>query len=208
MFTGIVEALGRVDRVLPGRDGLVLWVDLGKMDCNSIKIGDSVAVNGACLTVTELERELGRFDVSSETMSKCLVEQWSAGTMVNLEQALTLARPLGGHLVSGHVDGISELIDLRVSADSTWMQFAVDRSLGRYVAIKGSVAIDGVSLTSNHVEDHGEISRFDLTLVPHTLAMTTLGTLKVGSRVHLEVDMLARYLDRIKQSDQAASHGN
>lgn len=201
MFTGIVEAIGRITALRPGADGLVMDVDLAGLDTTRIRPGDSIAVNGACLTVTRLEGGVARFDVSSETLDKCLVGRWREGDRVNLEPALTLQKPLGGHLVSGHVDGTGILDSVTPGPDSTWMRFLVPRELGRYIAIKGSVALDGVSLTTNRVTDIDAGTRFELTLVPHTLAMTTLGDLDPGDRVHVEVDLLARYLDRMQQQE-------
>lgn len=201
MFTGIVEAIGRITALRPGADGLVMDVDLAGLDTKRIRPGDSIAVNGACLTVTRLEGGVARFDVSSETLDKCLVGCWREGDRVNLEPALTLQKPLGGHLVSGHVDGTGILDSVTPGPDSTWMRFLVPRELGRYIAIKGSVALDGVSLTTNRVTDIDAGTRFELTLVPHTLAMTTLGDLDPGDRVHVEVDLLARYLDRMQQQE-------
>ncbi len=202
MFTGIVESVGRIAAVKTGADGIVLDVNLGGLDTQSIRPGDSVAVNGACLTVTQLHDTVARFDVSTETLDKCLMGQWQVGDRVNLEPALTLQKPLGGHLVSGHVDGTGTLDSMETGADSTWMRFAVPLELGRYIAIKGSVALNGVSLTTNRVVDDDDVTQFELTLVPHTLAMTTLADLTPGDAVHVEVDMLARYLDRMQQADR------
>jgi riboflavin synthase len=204
MFTGITVAIGKVTDIVPAGDGLHISVDLGELDVSLIRPGDSIAVSGVCLTVTGLQDTLATFDVSRETIDKTLMNHWRAGHRANLEPALTLDRPLGGHLVSGHVDGSASLEAVEAGSDSTWMRFRVPRALGRFIAIKGSLALDGVSLTSNHVEDDGDDTLFDLTLVPHTLAQTTLGGLRPGYRVHIEVDMMARYLDRMMQSDRSA----
>ena len=197
MFTGIIEARGQITGVETMPDGLTLFVDIGKLDTGGIRTGDSIAVNGVCLTVTRLDGDVARFDVSRETLDRCLVDSWKVGDGINLEPALTLSKPLGGHLVSGHVDGTGVLDSVIPGEASTWMRIRVSRDLGRFVAIKGSVALNGVSLTTNRVTDDGEDTLFDLTLVPHTLSMTTLGDLAAGDGVHVEVDLLARYLERL-----------
>ena len=202
MFTGIIEARGSIAGIEPVPDGLTLFVDLGNLEPETIRTGDSIAVNGVCLTVTRLDGDIGRFDVSRETLDRCLVGNWKVGDGMNLESALTLSKPLGGHLVSGHVDGTGVLDAVVAGEESTWMRIRVPRNLGCFVAIKGSVAVNGVSLTSNRVRDDGEETVFELTLVPHTLSMTTLGNLAAGDGVHIEVDILARYLQRLLQSGQ------
>ncbi len=203
MFTGIIEATGRISAINPVPDGLTLYVDLGNLEAEVIRAGDSIAVNGVCLTVTRIDGGISRFDVSRETMDRCLVGDWKVGDGMNLESALTLSKPLGGHLVSGHVDGTGVLDAVVPGGESTWMRIRVSRNLGRFVAIKGSVAVNGVSLTSNRVTDDGEETMFELTLVPHTLSMTTLGGLAAGDGVHIEVDLLARYLQRLLQTEQS-----
>ncbi len=170
-------------------------------------MGDSIAVNGACLTVTGLEDAVLRFDVSKETLSKCLVETWQSGTYVNLETSLTLGTPIGGHLVSGHVDGFATLVKRQAGAGFATFVFAADHAVGRYVASKGSVAIDGVSLTSNRVSDDQARTTFEIALVPHTLENTTLGKLDQGKPVHIEVDQIARYIDRLKRFDSRFGTG-
>jgi len=205
MFTGIIESLGTIVSKHEAAGGVVLQIDLGELDASALAIGDSIAVNGACLTATRFEDNSVRFDVSPETLSKCLIGEWKIGDKVNLERALTLQKPLGGHLVSGHVDGTGRLIERRDGSDTTWMQFEAPRAIGRYIAVKGSITIDGISLTSNTVKDADENTRFEITLVPHTLAMTTLGNLIEGDHVHLEIDLVARYLERMNQADQRLS---
>ena len=207
MFTGIILAKGTILGIEKSRAtstssmGLELWVDIAGLELTAIHIGDSIAINGTCLTVTQLDQTAARFDVSGETLSKCLIGHWQVNQQVNLETALTLQTPLGGHLVSGHVDGIGHL-DKRVdSADSTWMQFSASRDIGKFIAIKGSITVDGISLTTNHVFDEGEETCFEVTLVPHTLNKTNLGTLNVDDNVHLEIDLLARYLQRMMESE-------
>jgi len=204
MFTGIIETLGTIVSSDHDHAGLKLSINLDGLAIDEIAIGDSIAVNGTCLTVTRLEGAVGWFDVSPETISKCLIGEWQIGDKVNLETALTLNKPLGGHLVSGHVDGTGQLVERRDGEESSWMRFSAPREIGRYIAMKGSVTVDGISLTSNAVFDEGKTTYFDLTLVPHTLAMTSLGAIQTGSRVHLEIDLMARYLDRMQESDQQA----
>ncbi len=205
MFTGIIETLGTVISASVDHSGIKLTVDLTGLALGEISTGDSIAVNGTCLTLTHLDNNVGSFDVSPETISKCLIAEWKEGERVNLETALTLSTPLGGHLVTGHVDGTGNLVERKDSAESTWMRFRAPREIGRFIAMKGSITVDGISLTSNAVFDEGETTYFDLTLVPHTLAVTSLGEMKQGSRVHLEIDLMARYLDRMHQSDLLAS---
>ncbi len=208
MFTGIIESLGTIVSVEYGNDdggnSAVIVLQCGSLDIDSITIGDSIAVNGACLTVTEIylsDRSLG-FDVSAETLAKCLISGWRAGDRVNLESALTLQKPLGGHLVSGHVDGVGILQERRDADQFTCMRFKTTRAIGRYIAVKGSITVDGISLTSNQVEDLDDDTVFDVTIVPHTLKVTSLETLAEHSAVHLEIDMLARYIERLNASDQ------
>ena len=204
MFTGIIESVGRVVEITPANGGLRLLIDLVDLEVSGINLGDSIAVSGVCLTLTALEGSVAAFDVSPETLDKTLMGHWRANHRANLEPALTLGKPLGGHLVSGHVDGSGTVDAIEAGAAATEMSIRVSRALGRYVAIKGSVAVDGVSLTTNRVRDEGEETVFDLTLVPHTLSRTTLSGLKPGYRVHIEVDMMARYLDRMMQADGLA----
>ena len=212
MFTGIIEALGHVVSMQPSVnqagaiEGLAIEIDLTTLPTEKISIGDSIAVNGTCLTVIRLEDAIARFDVSAETLSKCLIGEWKEGQKVNLERALTLQTPLGGHLVSGHVDGTGCLRQRRDNIDSSWMRFSASRAIGRFIAIKGSITIDGISLTSNNVYDEGETTIFEVTLVPHTLAMTTIGMLKQDTSVHLEIDLVARYLQRMADSDASAKN--
>jgi len=208
LFTGIIESRGTVRAVATHCDGLGLEVDVGGLDTAAITVGDSIAVNGACLTVVSLDGNVARFDVSGETLSKCLIGEWRCGDTVNLETALTLGKPLGGHLVSGHVDGIGQLDERVTGADSSWMRFTAPRSIGRFIAVKGSIAVEGISLTSNNVYDDADTTFFELTLVPHTLAMTTLDALKPGCKVHLEIDLIARYLDRMQESDSGSPAEN
>ncbi len=203
MFTGIVRALGRVESIRRRGGGCALRVDLGVLEADSIRPGDSVAVNGACLSVVEVRGGCADFDVSPETLEHCLISEWAAGELINLEPALTLQTPLGGHLLSGHLDGVGTLVASRPADAFTRMEFETPPTIGRLIATKGSIAVDGVSLTTNRVWDipgDGEDQArtgFEVMLVPHTLLTTTLSALQPGARVHLEVDQVARYVQRL-----------
>lgn len=198
MFTGIVAAVGRIVRMTPVEDGARVEIDSAGLALDDVAIGDSIAVNGVCLTV--VTRGAGGFavDVSGETLA-CTIG-FDAGEAVNLEKALRLADRLGGHLVSGHVDGVGEVLAIMPAGESRIVTIAVPPDLARYVARKGSIAVNGVSLTVNEVDGR----RFSVNLIPHTLAATTLHRLAAGARVNVEVDMLARYVERMLQSDRKA----
>lgn len=200
MFTGIIQQVGRVKQVLCVGDDVRLTVaapDLHKQ----IAAGDSVAVNGVCLTAIGDGPDL-RFDVSVETLARTRIGNYVEGQEVNLETALTLSTPLGGHLVTGHVDGIAVIERLLPSARSTVYEFTAPRELARFIAQKGSIAVDGISLTVNTVTDTHDTVGFNVNIVPYTLAHTNLGSLVTGERVHIEVDPIARYLVRIQELNQ------
>ena len=191
MFSGIVAAVGRINKVEARPGGARIAVSASRLGLDDVAIGDSIAVNGVCLTVVAKSATAFEADVSAETFS-CSVGLDAAGE-VNLEKALRLADRLGGHLVSGHVDGVGEVVQLRAAGESTVMTLRVPEALTRYIARKGSVAVQGVSLTVNDVRD----SEFDVNLIPHTISATTLRNLKAGSKVNLEVDQVARYVERM-----------
>jgi riboflavin synthase len=193
MFTGIILAKGRVTS-LAERDGdLELGVDAAGLDVARIAIGDSVCVQGVCLTVTR-KQDTGFFaDVSRETMAKTTLGRLKAGSNVNLEPSLRAGDPLGGHLVSGHVDAAGILKRIDQDARSWRLEFELPPSLTRFVAAKGSICLNGVSLTVNKVEGR----RFDVNIIPHTHAVTTLGELRVGDEVNVEIDVVARYLEKL-----------
>lgn len=197
MFTGIIQAKGSIRGVVRRAGDLRLRIDLSGLPGESIGIGDSVAVNGVCLTLVQLEGGVAAFDVSAETLDKTLIGEWQAGRAINLELALTPSTPLGGHLVSGHVDGTGKLLSRTPDGEGERFEFLAPPELGCYIAPKGSIAVDGVSLTTNEVLDTPEGTRFGIMLVPHTLSVTTLGGLRPGAGVHLEIDLLARYLKRM-----------
>ncbi len=193
MFTGIVQTTGVVTGVEALGGDARLSIDTGQLDLNHSGLGDSIAVNGVCLTAIDLTANSFRADVSTETLAVTTIGSLEAGSRVNLEPALTLAQPLGGHLVSGHIDGIARLLSLHDDARSTRMEFSVPDALARYIAAKGSVCLDGVSLTVNEVSGN----QFCVNIVPHTLEQTIMGHYIVGTRVNLEVDLIARYLERL-----------
>jgi riboflavin synthase len=204
MFTGIIQSIGRIARLEPRGGDVRLSIDAGKLDLARAALGDSIAVNGVCLTAVELTGRGFAADVSRETLSLTTLGTLTPGSPVNLEQALTLATPLGGHLVSGHVDGVGQIIEQREDARSWRLRIQAPAELARYIAPKGSICVDGTSLTVNGVD--GAV--FELNIVPHTLAETIIGGYRIGTRVNLEVDLIARYLERLLLGDAAAPSGS
>jgi riboflavin synthase len=195
MFTGIVQAVGRIATAQAAADGLKLTLDAGTLDPSDLSIGDSVAVSGCCLTIVAIDQTKLAFDVSAETL-RCTARLDRPGP-VNLEKALRLSDRLGGHLVAGHVDGVGIVTRFeRAASDGENVELEIEapEELARFIASKGSIAVDGVSLTINAVAGR----RFSVNLIPHTLAVTTLGSLASGARVNLEVDMVARYVARLR----------
>lgn len=193
MFTGIVQDVGKV-RARENRGGdarIVIAFD--QLHSGDFRIGDSICVQGCCLTATELPEGAFAADVSRETLSLTTLGDLAVGSPVNLEPALKAGDALGGHLVSGHIDGVAEVLSISGDARSTRLKIAVPADLARYIARKGSVAVDGVSLTVNEVDG----ATFGVNIIPHTQTVTTLGKLGVGTRVNLEVDQVARYVERL-----------
>lgn len=193
MFTGIVESLGQVLSVEPAGGDRRLRFGSADAYLQGLQLGDSVAVNGVCLTAMILHADGFSADLSAETLTATTAHAWRVGDPVNLEKALTPHKALGGHLVSGHVDGQGRLVALRQESRSQRLEFEAPPELARYIARKGSITIDGVSLTVNEVKG----SRFGVNIIPHTLSHTTLGCLRVDDPVNLEVDVIARYLERL-----------
>ena len=191
MFTGIIQSTGKIESVTPAGEDLKLNIQVGSLDMSDVQIGDSIAVNGVCLTAVTLDATHFEAHVSKETLN-CTVGLDSTRE-VNLEKALRLSDRLGGHLVSGHVDGVGQVVRFEPAGDCWLLMVRAPHALSRYVAIKGSIAIDGVSLTVNAVEQ----DTFSMNLIPHTIENTTLKHLGIGSRVNLEVDLIARYVDRM-----------
>lgn len=199
MFTGIIQAIGTLSD-LQAKDGdMALVVNTGKLDMSDVQLGDSIAVNGVCLTavaITDSGANNGfTADVSRETLSLTSLGDLSKGSEVNLEKALTLETRLGGHLVSGHVDGLGEVVARRNDGRSEWFNIKAPDALAKYIAAKGSITIDGVSLTVNRVDD----VHFEINIVPHTLQETIIGHYQSGTKINLEVDVIARYLERLIQ---------
>jgi riboflavin synthase len=200
MFTGIIEAVGKVVAKESHGIDMRLRIATGKLDLNGVKPGDSVAVSGVCLTAVKLTSDGFWADVSQETLVCTVLGELLPGAAVNLERALTPTTRMGGHLVSGHVDGIGRVTDYRPEGRSWRLQIQAPSALARYIAAKGSICIDGVSLTVNHVTG----MLFGLNIVPHTQQETTISGYQVGCRVNLEVDLIARYLERLLMGGQAA----
>ncbi|HHC73381.1 MAG TPA: riboflavin synthase [Thiotrichales bacterium] len=203
MFTGIIEAVGTIAAREPRGSDLRLRIQTGKLDLSDVKLGDSIAVSGVCLTAVELPGDGFWADVSGETLAHTIIGDLREGDAVNLEKALTPTTRLGGHLVSGHVDGVGEVLDRRDDGRSVRFRIQAPAELARYIARKGSICVDGISLTVNAVE--GRV--FELNIVPHTLAETTMGTFRPGRRVNLEVDVIARYLERMLVADGESAGG-
>ncbi|MDT8408269.1 MAG: riboflavin synthase [Wenzhouxiangellaceae bacterium] len=196
MFTGIVKGRGSVAQVKPTSGGCRMRIEADELVAFDLSRGDSIAVNGVCLTALELQPTSFEIDASNETLKLSTLGHLETGATVNLEPALKAGDALGGHLVSGHVDGTAMLLEAVPDGDNRCMRFEAPAPLQRYIAPKGSVTLDGVSLTVNRVTGN----RFELNLIPHTLSVTTLGRLLPGDRVNLEVDQIARYLDRLLEA--------
>lgn len=193
MFTGIIQATGKIASITPSGDDVKLQIEVGELDMSDVKTGDSIAVNGVCLTAIKFDATSFEAHVSKETLS-CTVGLDSP-KIINLEKALQLSERLGGHLVSGHVDGVGQVVRFESVGDCWLLMVRAPHNISRYIAVKGSIAIDGVSLTVNTIEK----DVFSMNLIPHTLEKTSLQYLGVGSRVNLEVDLIARYVERMTQ---------
>ncbi len=193
MFTGIIQSVGKIvsKQQLQGDFHFVIQTNFHEV--SDIALGDSIACNGVCLTVTELEGDKISVDVSLETLAKTQVGQWHVGSAINLEKSLSLHDKLGGHLVSGHVDAVAECVAIERSARSTIYQFKIPQELDKYIVKKGSVALNGVSLTVNEIEN----CLLSVNLIPHTVQQTNLGLLKMGHKVNLEIDTIARYVEKM-----------
>lgn len=210
MFTGIIEAVGEIvacEAIVNGTgvnetggSDVRLRVKTNELDLTGVQLGDSIATNGVCLTVVELPGDGYVADVSSESLALTTIGDWTEGTPVNLELALTPNSRLGGHMVSGHVDDVGEVVSRHPDARSERFRLRAPKALAKYIAHKGSITVDGTSLTVNKVEG----AEFELNIVPHTLEKTVMGTYQPGTRVNLEVDVIARYLERLLQGDEAA----
>ncbi|MBT6124615.1 riboflavin synthase [Halieaceae bacterium IMCC8485] len=203
MFTGIIQAVGEIADMQPSGGDMRLRINTGKLDLSDVDLGDSIAANGACLTVVELPGDGYWADVSVETLNFTTLGGLKTGSKVNLEKALTPASRLGGHIVSGHVDGVGEVVSLQEDARSWRFVMRAPDDLAKYIAHKGSITVDGTSLTVNAVNG----AEFDLNIIPQTMAETVFGDYQPGSKLNLEVDVIARYLERLMQGDGAAKPG-
>ena len=205
MFTGIIEAQGHIAALLPDNGDVTLRIQSAELDFGDVKLGDSIAVNGVCLTVTALSGgDTFSADVSGETLSLTSLKQLKAGSRVNLEKAMTPSTRMGGHLVSGHVDGLGTVRSLTPDARSVRIDIEAPAELARYIAQKGSITVDGISLTVNSVDG----ALFSLNIIPHTQDVTTIQDWKPGTPVNLEVDIIARYLERLLLGERAARPGS
>jgi riboflavin synthase len=199
MFTGIIQSVGRIERLEPRGGDVRLVVDTAGLDLSDVQLGDSIAVSGVCLTAVTLEARGFGADVSNETLSLTTLGKLKAGDPVNLEKALRLADRLGGHLVSGHVDGLGKVVSITADGRSQRWTFEVPIALARYIAAKGSVCIDGTSLTVNEVAGQ----RFGVNLIPHTVEHTAFHARRVGDAVNIEVDVIARYVEQLLRAGEA-----
>lgn len=200
MFTGIIQAIGEIASIEKRSGDVRLTVLSSSLPWDDVELGDSIATNGVCLTAVAFISQGFIADVSVETLDLTTIKHWQKGTAVNLEKALTPQSRLGGHIVSGHVDGMGEVVSREKDARSERFKLRAPKSLAKYIAHKGSITIDGTSLTVNEVD--GDI--FDLNIVPHTLDHTVIGSYTPGTQVNLEVDVIARYLERLLMGDKAA----
>jgi len=203
MFTGIVEAIGSVAKLQQLGSDWRLTIDSGKLDLSDVVLGDSIAVNGCCLTVVEMQKNLFGADVSNESMRCTALGQFKGGTPVNLEKAMLASGRLGGHIVSGHVDGVGNLIESSADGASVRLVYEAPKEIAKYIAGKGSICIDGTSLTVNEVSG----LKFTVNVIPHTQTETIIGDYKVGQSVNLEVDLIARYLERLLQGTDSSEEG-
>jgi riboflavin synthase len=193
MFTGLIQAVGRIDAMEPRGGDLRLTIGVGSLSMADVALGESIAVSGCCLTVIDFDARSFAADVSTESLARTTLGSRAPGDSVNLERALQIGDRLGGHLVSGHVDGIGRVASITPDARAQRWRFEAPRELLRYVAEKGSIGVDGVSLTVNAVDDGG----FEVALIPHTVQHTAFGATTVGAPVNLEVDQVARYVERL-----------
>ena len=200
MFTGIIQAIGQVAAIEPKGIDSRFYIKTGALDLSDVAIGDSIATNGVCLTAIELPGDGFWADVSAETLSKTGFRHIKTGSRVNLEKALLPTTHLGGHIVSGHVDGVGKIVERSTAGRSIHFRIKAPDDLARYIAAKGSICVNGISLTVNAV--NGTV--FELNIVPHTLSETTLADAQAGTEVNLEVDIIARYLERLLLGDKAA----
>ena len=202
MFTGIISAVGKIVQLEEKQGDKRLSIDTGNLSLDDVCLGDSIACNGVCLTAVEITEQGFIADVSLETLSLTTIGNWEIGSPINLEKAMQASDRFGGHIVSGHVDGIGEVVSLHEDARSWRFRMAAPAELARYIAHKGSITVDGISLTVNHVDS----AEFELNIVPHTMVNTIMSEYKQGTKVNLEVDLIARYLERLSSIDGAGNN--
>ncbi|RTZ16099.1 riboflavin synthase [Vibrio aquaticus] len=198
MFTGIVEAVGTLTAITPKGEDISVTVEVGKLDMSDVKLGDSIATNGVCLTVVDFTQTSYSADLSVETLQKTGFTDYQAGDKVNLEKAMLPTTRFGGHIVSGHVDGVGEIVERNMVGRAIEFWVSMPEEIAKYVAEKGSITVDGISLTVNDLRKNA----FKLTIVPHTGDETTIASFHVGRKVNLEVDVLARYMERLLTSQR------
>ena len=203
MFTGIIEDVGHIESLTPTGDDIRLRIRVSKLDMSDVALGDSIANNGVCLTVVDMSASGFSADVSHETIKRSGFADYKAGSKVNLEKAMLPSSRFGGHIVSGHVDGVGEVISVNPVGRYVEIWVQAPNDLARYLAEKGSITVDGVSLTVNAVDG----AKFLITLIPHSLQETIIGGYKKGTKINLEVDVVARYLERLMLGDKAAQSG-
>ena len=201
MFTGIIESIGTIARIERRGGDVRLHVDAGALGLDDVKLGDSISVSGVCLTAVEIDGAVFTVDVSTETLARTTLGALRDGDPVNLEKAMRLSDRLGGHLVAGHIDGVGRVVSIESDARSQRWLFELPPALARYVAPKGSICIDGVSLTVNEVDG----ARFGVNLIPHTIDVTTFKTRRTGDAVNIEVDLLARYVEQLLARDRSTA---
>ena len=200
MFTGIISAIGKIAELEQRQGDVRISIHAPELGFEDVRLGDSIACNGVCLTAVELIDQGFIADVSVETLSLTTIEHWKVDTRINLEKAMQASDRFGGHIVSGHVDGIGEVVSLHEDARSWRFTIKAPANLAKYIAQKGSITVDGTSLTVNAVNG----SEFELNIVPHTMIHTVISDYQAGSKVNLEVDLIARYLERLTATDQAS----
>ncbi|MCU4676166.1 riboflavin synthase [Catenovulum sp. 2E275] len=203
MFTGIIEAVGNINAINAKAGDFELVINTNELDLTDVKLGDSIAVSGVCLTVTHFTNSHFSADVSAETIRRTKLADLSVGSKINLEKACLPTSRLGGHIVSGHVDGVGEVARILPNANATDYWISAPKDLAKYIAEKGSITVDGISLTVNEIKQH----EFRLTIIPHTTEKTTIGDWQIGSKVNLEVDVIARYLERLMTAQREPESG-
>jgi len=203
MFTGIIEAVGTIKAININAQGARLVIATNSLDMNDVKLGDSIATNGICLTVVDYDQHSYSADVSNETLQRTGFAHYSVGMQVNLEKAMLASTRFGGHMVSGHVDGMSEILSITNNGNSIEYWLSMPADLAHYIAEKGSVTVDGTSLTVNALSENSGEGKFRLTIVPHTVKETVFANYQVGTKVNIEVDLIARYLERLLTKSNA-----